>query len=74
MCVLIILGFYKYLFGNATINEDEYERLMHVNPEKIGLIDDEEISKIDEILQFHVIPLLERNPGYKLYVTGHRYV
>jgi len=64
-------GFHKYLFRDTDITADEKERLLSVNPEALDLIEDEEISKFDEILQFHVLPKLREYPGYQLYVTGH---
>lgn len=69
--VRVHAGFWYYLFGKSSLTEEEYNELLQLKPESIELIEGEEISKFDEILQFHVLPLLKKNPGYSLSVTGH---
>jgi len=32
------------------------------------------LSEYQEILHQHVLPVLQKHPGFKLYITGHRYV
>lgn len=64
-------GFHKYLFGETEVTDEEKERLLTVNPDAMDLVEDEEITKFDEIMQFHVLPKLQEHPGYQLYVTGH---
>lgn len=50
-------GFYDYMFS----------------PTERGATgpDGEPLSEYQEILQHHVLPVIEEYPGYKLYITGH---
>jgi len=56
--VKIHRGFYVYLLGRPKVDSKRAVNRTY------------EMNKFEEILQ-HVIPLLNDNPGYKLYVTGH---
>ena len=70
--IRIHTGFHDYLFGQESLNQSEIDRLEAVSKKDLDFVEGDTISKFDEIMNFHVLPLLKENPGYSLYVTGHR--
>lgn len=67
-------GFHDYLFGDTGLTSEEIESMESFTGQDLDLMEGDKISKFDEIMEYHVIPALKKYPGYKLYVTGHRYV
>ena len=58
-------GFHNYLFEPIPARQRAKLR-------NIDMIDGEVFSKFDVCMQQFVLPALKKNPGYDLYVCGHR--
>lgn len=70
--IRIHAGFHDYLFGETSLNENEIINLQKFSESDLDFVEGDKLSKFDEIMEFHVIPIMKKYPGYKLYVTGHR--
>jgi len=64
-------GFYRYLFDPNELTEAELSSFEATDNMSLDYKEGDEISKFDEILNFHLLPTLKKYPGYKVYISGH---